>query len=48
MRGDSGAAGEGRVVGVPKFLSWCKCTMPWMSNASSGCELSTYAGPLTL
>ena len=43
MRGDSGAAGEGRVVGVPKFHSWGKCTMPltnintdWMSNASSG------------
>ena len=41
--GDSGVAGEGRVVGVPKFHSWGKCTMPltninsdWMSNASSG------------
>ena len=28
MRGDSGVAGEGRVVGVPKFHSWGKCTMP--------------------
>ena len=43
MKGDSGVAGEGRVVGVPKFHSWGKCTMPltninsdWMSNASSG------------
>ena len=43
MRGDSGVAGEGRVVGIPKFHSWDKCTMPltninsdWMSNASSG------------
>ena len=43
MRGDSGVAGEGRVVAVPKFHSWGKCTMPlrninsdWMSNASSG------------
>ena len=27
MRGDSGVAGEGRVVGVPKFHSWGKCTM---------------------
>ena len=43
MRGDSGVAGEGRVVGVPKFRSWGKYTMPltninsdWMSNASSG------------
>ena len=43
MRGDSGVAGEGRVVGVPKFHSWGKCTMPltninsdWIFNASSG------------
>ena len=43
MRGDSGVAGEGRVVGVPKFHSRCKCTMlltninsDWMFNASSG------------
>ena len=42
MRGDSGVAGEGRVVGIPKFHSWGKYTMPltninsdWMSNASS-------------
>ena len=35
-------AGEGRVVGVPKFHSWGKCTMPltninsdWISNATS-------------
>ena len=43
MRGDGGVAGDGRVVGVPKFHTWGKCTMPltninsdWMSNASSG------------
>ena len=43
VRDESGVAGEGRVVGVPKFHSWGKCTMPltninsdWMSNASSG------------
>ena len=43
MRGDSGVAGEGRVVGVPKFHSWGKFIMPltninsdWMSNVSSG------------
>ena len=43
MRGDSGVAGEGRVVGIPKCHSWGKFTMPltninsdWMSNASSG------------
>ena len=28
MRGDGGVAGERRVVGVPKFHSWGKCTMP--------------------
>ena len=43
VRGEGSAAGEGRVVGLPKFHSWGKCTMPltninsdWMSNASSG------------
>jgi len=43
VRGEGGVTGEGRVVGVPKFHSWSKCTMPlmninsgWMSNASSG------------
>ena len=43
MRGDGGVAGEGRVVSVPKFHSWSKCTVTltksninWMSNASSG------------
>jgi len=42
-RCEGGVAGEGRVVGVPKFHSWDKCTMAlmninsnWMSNASSG------------
>ena len=37
-----GGAGEGRVVGAPKFHSWGECTMTltninsdWMSNASS-------------
>ena len=49
MGGDSGVAGEGRVVGVPKFHSWGKCTMPstninshWMSNASSGLRIILY------
>ena len=43
MKGEGGVAGEGKVVGVPKFHSWGKCTMPlmninsdWMSSASSG------------
>ena len=46
MRGDCGVAGEGGVVGVPKFHSWGKCSMPltninsdWMSNASSGLRM---------
>ena len=43
MRGEVGVSGEGRVVGVLKFHSWGKCTMPltninsdWISNAFSG------------
>ena len=43
MRVEGGIAGEGRVVGLPKFHSWGKCTMSLtninsdrMSNASSG------------
>ena len=43
MRGDSGVAGEGRVVGIPTFYSWGKYTIPltdinsdWMSNGFSG------------
>ena len=28
MRGEDSVAGEGRVVGVPKFHSWGECTMP--------------------
>ena len=40
MKGGSVVAGEERVVGIPKFYSWDKCTMninsDWMSNASSG------------
>ena len=34
MRGDSGVAGEGRVVGIPKFHSWGKFTMP-LTNINS-------------
>ena len=43
VRDEGGVAGEGSVVGLPKFHSWDKCTMPLtninsdcMSNASSG------------
>ena len=34
MRGDSGVAGEGRVVGIPKFHSWGMYTMP-LTNINS-------------
>ena len=37
MRGDGGVAGEGRVVGIPKFHSWGKCTMPLTNINSDGC-----------
>ena len=59
MRGDSGVAGEERVVGIPKFYSWGKCTMPltninsnWMSNVLSGLciiklDYIIYVGPLS-
>ena len=43
MKVECDVAGEGSAVGVPKFHSWGKCTMPltnmnsdWISNASSG------------
>ena len=29
MRGDGGVAGEGRIVGVPKFHSCGKCSMQY-------------------
>ena len=47
VRGEGGVAGEGRVVGLPKFHSWDKCTMlltninsDWMSNTSSGLRIT--------
>ena len=57
MRGEGGVAGDGRVVGAPKFHSWGKCTMPltninsdWTSKASSGLCINLYylyyEGPL--
>ena len=46
MRGDGDVVGEGRIVGVPKFHSRAKCTMPLtninsdlMSDASSGLSI---------
>ena len=47
VKGEGGVAGEGRVVGIPKFHSWGKCIMPlmninsdWMSNTSLACVLT--------
>jgi len=47
--GDSGVAGEGGVIGVPKFHSWGKCTLPvtninsdWMCNTSSGLYINLF------
>ena len=56
MRGDGGVAGEGRIVGVPKFHSWGTCTVPltninsdWMSNALSGlCYIMFFPVPTKL
>ena len=44
MRGEGGVAGEGRVVGGPKFHSWGKCTMPL---TQIGCPMLTLACVLT-
>ena len=52
MRGEGGAAGEERVVGVAKFHSWGKCTMPLTQigcpTLPLACVLTYlyYAGPL--
>ena len=47
MSGESGVAGEGRVVGVRKFHSWGKCTIAltninsdWMCNVPLACVLT--------
>ena len=49
MRGEGGVAGEGRVVAIPKFHSWGKCTMPLTQigcpTLPLACELH-YADPL--
>ena len=45
VRGEGGVAGEGKLVGVPKFHSRCKCTMPLtniQSDASSSLCINLY------
>ena len=37
--GCGGVAGEGRVVDVPKFHSWGKCTMPLRISTQIGCPM---------
>ena len=39
MRGDGGVAGEGRLVGIPKFHFWGKCTMPFTISTQIGCPM---------
>ena len=43
MRGDGGVSGEGRVVGVPKFHYWGKCTM-LLTNIQSDLMSNTLSG----
>ena len=52
MRGDGSVAGEGRVVGISKFYSWGKGTMPLLNINSDlmACVLFIlfiYTGPLS-
>ena len=44
MRGEGGVAGEGRVVGLPKFHSWGKCTMT-LTNISSDLDVQRFLRP---
>ena len=37
MRGDGGVAGEGKLVGAPKFHSWGKYTIPLTNQSQIGC-----------
>ena len=43
MRGEGDVAGEGKVVGVPKFHTWGKCTMT-LTNINSDRMSNTYPG----
>ena len=43
VRGEGGAAGEGRDVGVPKFHSWDRCTI---TNINSDCKMSNASSVL--
>ena len=46
MRGDGGVAGEGRVVGVPKFHSWGKCTMPLANEYQLRLDVQHFLRPV--
>ena len=48
VRAEGGIAGEGKLVDVPKFHSWGKCTMPLMNMYSQiGCPMLPLACVLT-
>ena len=48
MRVEGGVAGEGRVVGLPKFHSWGKCTMPLTNINSDRISNPSYGLCITL
>ena len=40
VRGEGGVAGEGKLVGVPKFHSWGNCTIPLRQISTQiGCPM---------
>ena len=45
MRGDGGVASKGRVVGVLKFHSWSKYTMP-LTNINSDLDVQRFLWPV--
>ena len=45
VRGECVVANEGRVVGVPKFRSWGKCTMP-LTKYQLGLEVQHFLWPV--
>ena len=46
MRGDGGVAGDGRIVDVPKFHSWGKCTMPLINEYQLRLDVQRFLWPV--
>ena len=46
MRGDCSVAGEGRLVGVPKFHSWGKCTMHAINEYQLRLDVQRFLWPV--